>query len=504
MRRKTWTVLGLLCIAIGYVFSVSLIVSNQRVKEREYTFEKVRTLSVQTGAALRCYEMLAEHVCESDLIRNDPFLELLERVGKRGPNRRELCLALERTLHTLFRELQKEGFDDLRFFDALGEPLLALGSGVPMEETTLRERELLQKLHASRKPVSDFQRTGTGVHYVFAFPLFRGADFLGSVHFGLSLPAISRTMQAMFGTKSFFVLWRGVLEGVHQSEGGRFRAVAFFPDLLISESFGKEYADLVAEVGFQGDRQGRVRELVSAVARREADTLYWTAADQGFSLTLYPLEDKANNSLGYLMSYEGEYQFSVMRQYYRLLLVFISLFFLLLFFAAVLLAASSGRLEKMATRDRLTGAYNRHFFAEVAANELKKAARNKTPLSLIMFDVDHFKTINDTYGHHLGDMILKKIVATVREHIRSYDAFARWGGDEFVLLLPDTPAAKARELAERLRNAVAEQNYFSAEGVSVSIGVSQIENYGDSIETVVEKADRNMYTAKQRGRNRVE
>ncbi len=193
-----------------------------------------------------------------------------------------------------------------------------------------------------------------------------------------------------------------------------------------------------------------------------------------------------------------------MRQYYRLLLVFISLFFLLLFFAAVLLAASSGRLEKMATRDRLTGAYNRHFFAEVAANELKKAARNKTPLSLIMFDVDHFKTINDTYGHHLGDMILKKIVATVREHIRSYDAFARWGGDEFVLLLPDTPAAKARELAERLRNAVAEQNYFSAEGVSVSIGVSQIENYGDSIEAVVEKADRNMYTAKQRGRNRVE
>jgi len=159
-------------------------------------------------------------------------------------------------------------------------------------------------------------------------------------------------------------------------------------------------------------------------------------------------------------------------------------------------------LERMANTDKLTGAYNRHKFDEIISGEMKRSSRYGTPLSLVIFDIDHFKKINDTYGHLTGDQVLFNLSNLVQDKIRESDSLARWGGEEFIVLAPGTGLDKAAELAERLREIVATADFSPVPQVTISLGVSQFIN-GDTQDTLISRADDALYSAKNNGRNRV-
>lgn len=166
------------------------------------------------------------------------------------------------------------------------------------------------------------------------------------------------------------------------------------------------------------------------------------------------------------------------------------------------LLAANGKLESLATHDGLTEAKNRRAFNEKLAEEWSRAVRYGTPLSLVMFDVDKFKSYNDTYGHQAGDGVLKLLARTVMGLARGTDFFARYGGEEFALILPNTDAEGALILAERLRERV-ERAAWKERAVTASFGVSSIEENMTCGEDLVEAADGALYTSKERGRNRV-
>lgn len=168
-----------------------------------------------------------------------------------------------------------------------------------------------------------------------------------------------------------------------------------------------------------------------------------------------------------------------------------------------LLELQTKELEKMATTDSLTGVYNRNKLKEVAIYEFKKIKRERYPLSLIIFDIDHFKQVNDRYGHNVGDYVLKTIASLVQSLIRSSDTFARWGGEEFIILAPNTALENALYLAEKLRAAIEKYNFDFVEKVTCSFGVAEFANNVD-FEGLVERADKALYAAKRSGRNRVE
>ncbi|KAB2951633.1 diguanylate cyclase [Heliorestis acidaminivorans] len=162
----------------------------------------------------------------------------------------------------------------------------------------------------------------------------------------------------------------------------------------------------------------------------------------------------------------------------------------------------------MASHDELTGIYNRRVFFEYGNHELERLKRNKLPLSLIMFDIDHFKRVNDTYGHQAGDVVLQKVAEVVKKNIRACDLFARFGGEEFVILLADVTPQKTMAVAEKLRVAL-EAMEVTTEGVLIkvtsSFGVSGVEAVGqESLDVLIAQADQALYEAKARGRNRVE
>ena len=163
-------------------------------------------------------------------------------------------------------------------------------------------------------------------------------------------------------------------------------------------------------------------------------------------------------------------------------------------------------LERLARTDPLTGIYNRRYFFELAQKEFARAQRYDFPLSVMMFDIDHFKRINDTHGHFTGDQVLRAVAGIIRESMREVDIFARYGGEEFVMLLPETGIADARKSAERLRAMVENKVIDTDSGeiqITASIGLASLDGKVDLLERLLDFADVAMYGAKQKGRNRV-
>jgi diguanylate cyclase (GGDEF)-like protein/PAS domain S-box-containing protein len=163
-------------------------------------------------------------------------------------------------------------------------------------------------------------------------------------------------------------------------------------------------------------------------------------------------------------------------------------------------------LERLATIDSLTGVFNRRQLASLATVELERAHRYGHPTSVVMLDIDFFKKINDTYGHVTGDSVLAGLAQLLTEIARTSDLVARFGGEEFVLILPETNLIDAQDVAERIRKKVADTPFIvdgHAIRITVSLGVTSSERSGQDFESLLKDADRLLYQAKQSGRNRV-
>jgi len=166
------------------------------------------------------------------------------------------------------------------------------------------------------------------------------------------------------------------------------------------------------------------------------------------------------------------------------------------------LRANQRELEQLIATDRLTGIGNRRQFEQQADAEAARAKRYGIPVSLILFDVDHFKRINDRYGHQVGDSVLVNLTRRVAHRLRDTDSIARWGGEEFAILTPCTPISGAEVLAEKIRQIVAEEPFDVVGTVTVSLGVAQMHS-SETASRWIARADELLYEAKHAGRNRM-
>ena len=172
--------------------------------------------------------------------------------------------------------------------------------------------------------------------------------------------------------------------------------------------------------------------------------------------------------------------------------------------AYALLALKSAELERASETDALTGLFNRRRLDQAFEYEIGRASRYGQPLSLILADIDRFKSVNDTHGHQVGDLVLQEVAEILRQGMRSVDTVGRWGDEEFLIVCPDTDLDGAAALADKLRGTIAGNLRALAPGQTTSsFGVAQYRD-GDSMEDLVARADAALYRAKAGGRNRVE
>jgi len=154
-------------------------------------------------------------------------------------------------------------------------------------------------------------------------------------------------------------------------------------------------------------------------------------------------------------------------------------------------------------KDRLTGIWNRVRLEEEAPQEIARLERYGHPTSLLMVDLDHFKQVNDQYGHATGDLVLKEFCAVVQSCIRTTDILARWGGEEFVIIAVEIDIGSAYKLAEKLRKEIEKYNFIKNENITASFGAAEI-NSAENVDDLIKRADDALYRAKRNGRNRVE
>lgn len=169
---------------------------------------------------------------------------------------------------------------------------------------------------------------------------------------------------------------------------------------------------------------------------------------------------------------------------------------------AAQLNESLKRVEQLAVTDTLTETYNRRKFDEIVVKEHHRAEHGDTPFSVIMFDIDRFKRVNDKFGHSAGDQVLKHLSKMIRGLIRQGDLLIRWGGEEFLILLPDTKIEEAGPFAERIRLEVEQEQFADVGSITISLGVAQL-RAEDSTDALLKRVDNALYQAKQEGRNRV-
>jgi diguanylate cyclase (GGDEF)-like protein len=167
------------------------------------------------------------------------------------------------------------------------------------------------------------------------------------------------------------------------------------------------------------------------------------------------------------------------------------------------------QVEEQTRLDSLTGVYNHGYFLKRLAEQAQETAKTKSPLSLIMLDIDYFKKYNDTYGHLVGDQILNSLCTAIKQHIKHGDAVGRWGGEEFVISLPNATGEQAMQVAKRISETLAslrveDRDQKTVPVPTVSQGIGMFPSEADEIYRLIDLADRRLYVAKERGRNQIE
>ncbi len=169
------------------------------------------------------------------------------------------------------------------------------------------------------------------------------------------------------------------------------------------------------------------------------------------------------------------------------------------------LAAANKQLSKLVTLDPLTGILNRRGFNDAAKREFAKFKRSQQTFSIVLIDIDFFKLVNDSHGHEIGDCVLKKMAQLIQKHLRSLDIFSRWGGEEFIILMPNTPLSVSAEVSEKLREFISDTTFDignTAISLTITSGIAQVNEY-DTLEDTVRRADKCLYQGKRLGRNMV-
>lgn len=164
------------------------------------------------------------------------------------------------------------------------------------------------------------------------------------------------------------------------------------------------------------------------------------------------------------------------------------------------LKITNAKLQKLVITDELTGAYNRRYMIEKLHESIKIFSETKKPFSLVMLDIDDFKLVNDAHGHNVGDIILQNLSDLIRINTRKTDILARWGGEEFILLLPNTHAQEAIVIAETIRIQLKNMKLKEVGNITASFGVVNY-NFGDSVDTTIKRVDNLMYKAKDNGKD---
>lgn len=505
MKTKEWGETILIVALLLGVYAIALYyILRDYQEDIETTYSTgIQNIHLEYASVIKGYTNLARFLVEEAVLK-DSLLKLIAGGWKASTN-------AERTMYrdALYRELAPlydsfKGYDLGKLQILFPDTSSFLKFERPAEHGELLGviRDTVRTANLERRFVWGFEGGGIENGFHFVFPLNYEGEHLGTVEVSVGLSALLKNLTELFVKPYEFVIKKTGFGAQALSEDQIQHAEWRINNHFVIQRSGIDRS--VLEDIIQDEPTSKT---VSTISKRlyegEDFAVSLMHNARAFLVPFMTVKNIRKETVGYLVSTQEQNSFGDVRKDAIVSLILTTSILIVLVLLALNVISTKSKLRLMAIYDNLTGIYNRHMFLEVFEKELANQSRYDRELSLIMFDIDHFKRINDTYGHGVGDQVLSKLAVLVGDNLRKSDTFARWGGEEFLILLTETDRDSAKSVAESLRSRIESHRYDRIQGITCSFGVTEVREGDSSTNEIIDRADKLLYRAKGEGRNRV-
>ncbi|RUM93216.1 MAG: hypothetical protein DSZ27_00710 [Thiomicrospira sp.] len=461
------------------------------------------------NASKKALNIHAKTIFQTSIYKDDIFKLMAKAYHGDTQVKDKVRTELYHKLQPIYQLLQLEHIRQLHFHLPGGISFLRFHRPEKYGDNISSVRYSIVQVNKTKAPISGFEegRIFNGFRHVF--PIIYKDELVGTVEISFSVDAIYELMT--HSNKEFYSLLLKkdlVKEKVFSNERQNYAPSAISDNFLVDREVEgmKSHINAIPKNRIQQINNALNGEFLKQLDRQCQSCNFMINVDQTYYLVnFFQLKNIEQKPVGYIVNYQEEPGIKLITENFlqhllinELLLFIISL---LVFFFIRNQIRQRRLLHKMARTDNLTGLPNRSIFKRALNENIKRSNKKQWPLSLIFFDIDHFKKINDTYGHLLGDKVLKKVARHIEDGLTHKDIFARWGGEEFVILLPNTNLQDAEKVAERLRHKLETMTDFDMQ-ITSSFGVSDLRP-DDTAESLMQRGDEMLYHSKEHGRNRV-
>jgi len=405
-------------------------------------------------------------------------------------------------LAPLYQKITTYNFRQLHFHEWNNRSFLRFHRPEKYGDDLTGVRYSVEYANREMKPISGFEEGRIVNGYRYIYPLQYRNRHIGSVEISISIKTVTSQLKQRFNIDTeFIILASQVTKKVFKSEISNYKAWPidnrFVLDRAISES-------CILKNQINAVEKRKIRDALTKNTKKGTPFCLEIKSEEGpLLLTFLPIKNFTGKTVAYIFSVSDDTKIRFQNISFYMLSAALAMLLIILIMFTIYYGVSQRTIEDMVTNDFLTGVYTRRIIFEKLEDEFNRFKRYGNIVSLIMIDIDHFKNVNDTHGHGRGDIILKSIAEIIKSHIRKNDIAGRYGGEEFILVLPETDKHGAGVVAENLRFAISSHEFHSVGTVTISCGIAEARDTIDTIEQLIDIADTNLYTAKHEGRNRV-
>ena len=426
-----------------------------------------------------------------------------------GDNTKLATLRAE--LHSMFLSeydyMKKNSVRQLHFHLPNAVSFLRFHRPSKFGDSLLNVRNALRYVDESKKPMHVFEEGRIFNGFRNIYPIFEDREFVGTVEVSYSFTAMQKVMQKVDSAALLFLIDSDVVqETVLSEEQKNYKQSEFFGLSYDSKTFKDQEVLSVEQIRYINEH---IHEEVTLKLKKKEKFAVRYQDDKVFngrhiSIDFLPILNIDKEIVAYIVQYEDDSIIDeILGRHITLLIAFSILSFFISISVGFLLKRAKKEVEqvkKIAAYDALTKIYNRYGLKHAVLDSIGDYREYEKDISVIFFDIDHFKKVNDTHGHDAGDDVLENLAALLSSHIRGDDIFARWGGEEFIIVVPQTPLNAATKLAEKLRLIVEEYDFVTPQHITCSFGVAQLLEGEDEIK-LLKRVDELLYEAKDSGRN---
>jgi len=501
-------------VVLFFLFFEALVIFgvefNKKNDLSDYLYTESADTQIHTKMALIQMSRVAR-IFYDENINKEAVIDLMAAASD-TKDEKELARLRERLYVLLKREydyFQKHGVRQLHFHLPGAISFLRFHKRQKYGDSLLKIRQSIAYVNRNRMPISCYEEGRIFNAFRNVFPLFKNKRFIGSVEISYSFSALQKELLTIDSTSYMFLVSKKVADAkLFKSELSHYKNSEF-------ENFFYDKSTLTDVMEFRLDKIYAINkkiapEIQNRLKKGEMFSLYFSDEhiynNKKIVVTFIPVQNLDSKTVAYIVHYKFDkflelllHKIDILFGILTLIIFLISMMFM---FYLLYYKKRQDAIKMQATHDALTKIYNRYGINDILRHKIEEIQRYQTRAAVIFFDIDFFKKINDTYGHDMGDYVLQNIAKIVSQQIRSSDAFGRWGGEEFIVILPETSLQQASKVAEKLRKRIEHEAFGAVQKVTCSFGVTEIEE-DDNITTLLKRVDLSLYEAKRSGRNRV-